>query len=414
MRLGNRERIIPTGFLKNVFKWVNGGVAALLIVAVALMLEGSNGCGRAEDINTDKKLDDILRVKGNQVMNGRGQTVFLRGVGFGNRVWDDTVNPPTVHHDRRDYRRVADMNMNVIRFGMNYGVFEDDTAPFVYKESGFAWLDQNIQWAKEHGIYLMLNMHIPQGGFQSDCEGEALWKIPKNQDRLVSLWKAIAKHYANESVIAGYAILNEPAPPSQAEWKTLSGRIVKAIREVDSQHMIVVEHTEALIVGPKKCNYLPWKNTVFLLDDPNVMYEFHSYEPGNYTGQGVHADTPKDGGRYPDAMRTDGYINTDETMPRVKASLEKLLRTYADWGIKNNVPLFMGEFGAGIPTMKDGKGGLRWVEDMLDIAMELGMHFSYWSYHENYFGIYPGDGKLPDPATADQQLIDLLTRKLQK
>jgi aryl-phospho-beta-D-glucosidase BglC (GH1 family) len=399
----------------NIFKWVNGWFAALLIVAVALMLEGNNGCGRAEDINTDKKFDDILRVKGNNVMNGRGQTVLLRGVGFGNRVWPDTVNPSTVHHDKRDYKRVADMNMNVIRFGMHYGVFEDDTAPFVYKESGFAWIDQNIQWAKEHGIYLMLNMHIPQGGFQSDCEGEALWKIPKNQDRLVALWREIAKRYANEPVIVGYAPVNEPAPtPSREEWKTLANRIVKAIREVDSHHMIVIEPAEALHVGPKKCNYISIKEAFFLVDDSNVMYEFHFYNPHDYTGQGVHDDIPKEGGRYPDATRMDYYMNADASLPRVKASLEKDLREIVSWGTKNNVPLFMGEFGSGIPTMKDGKGGRQWVEDVLDIAIDNRMHFSFWAYHEDYFGIYPGDGKLPETATADQQLIDLLTRKLQK
>lgn len=111
---------------------------------------------------------------------------------FGNLVWDDN-QVPSNHHSEIDLERVHDLGMNAIRFYLNYKTFENDAQPFQYKQSGWDWIDQNIQWAKTHNIYLILNMHVPQGGFQSRCEGDALWTSASNQQRLSALWKAIAQ-----------------------------------------------------------------------------------------------------------------------------------------------------------------------------------------------------------------------------
>jgi endoglucanase len=61
---------------------------------------------------------------------------------------------------------------------------------------------------------------------------------------------------------------------------------------------------------------------------------------------------------------------------------------------------------------QNDKGGLTWVSDMLDLLDEHGVPFTYHAYHEDAFGIYRGSGKLPDPANANQPLIDLFTTKL--
>lgn len=47
-------------------------------------------------------------------------------------------------------------------------------------------------------------MHYPQGGYQSQGNGMALWTDPENQRRLVKLWGEIARRYADEPAIQGY------------------------------------------------------------------------------------------------------------------------------------------------------------------------------------------------------------------
>ena len=103
----------------------------------------------------------IYRVNGQSILHANGQTIQLKGVAFGNEVWSDREIPST-HHQEVDYQRVKDMGMNTIRFYLNYKTFEDDRFPYQYKSAGWDWVDQNITWAKRHGIYLILNMHVPQ------------------------------------------------------------------------------------------------------------------------------------------------------------------------------------------------------------------------------------------------------------
>ena len=88
------------------------------------------------------------------------------------------------------------------------------------------------------------------------------------------------------------------------------------------------------------------------------------------------------------------------------------LDAYVAWGKRHQVPLFLGEWGAIKFAFDDDRGGLRWVADMLDLLRARHLHFSYHSYHENMFGIYRGDGTLPDPANANAPLIELFTKQL--
>ena len=132
--------------------------------------------------------------------------------------------------------------MNTIRFYLNYHFFEDDANPYNYKQTAWDWLDQNIAWAKKNKIYLILNMHTPQGGYQSQGNGGALWDIAENQNRLIALWQAIVERYKDEEIIAGFGPLNEPVPTvSKTKWNLLAQKLIDGIRQVDKHHLLFIE-----------------------------------------------------------------------------------------------------------------------------------------------------------------------------
>lgn len=242
----------------------------------------------------------LLRRAGRQIVTERGAPVWLTGVSFGNTVWSAPTTAPTFHHDERDFARLESWGMNAVRFYLNYQLFESDREPYVYRDEGWAWLDRNIAWAKRHGVYLILNMHVPQGGYQSIGGGDALWENPDNQARLTALWRAIAERYRDEPTIAGYDLLNEPrAPESKQQWVDLAVRMTQAIREVDTEHLIVVERLNS--VGDD------WSNdadmNLFLVPDDNILYQFHFYSPIEYTHQHASWTDFGEGGRYPDETR---------------------------------------------------------------------------------------------------------------
>lgn len=506
----------------------------------------------------------LLTLSERTIVDADGNPVYLQGVAFTNFIWEPTATPPQ-HHTEVDYQRVEDMGMNVIRFYMNYAWFENDANPYTYRQSGWDWLDQNIAWAKEHNLYLVLNMHAPQGGYQSQGTGDALWDDLENQNRLTSLWKEIAERYKDEEQIAGYGPVNEPVPNrSISQWNQLANRLIHAIRSTDDDHLIFIEQAIYVKGQPRTVN-LNFPD----VSASNIVYEFHSYAPYFYTHQLLEFAGLGEGGKYPDeskpetsvtewyattfnnpkltantsdwtfyegeryeindpklkvaipvlsggavggtvnfdnivikeyapdgsfthellnlnlnsdegwffwsennigegglatdggyddsnslyisgtsanavlssqarafipkqgyayeisgwmkgtnattdnqaALKLDFYTQDGPVTTRNKAYLESTISEVSDWAKARGVALYLGEFGAGNPCFEDGKGGLQFVEDMVSIAKEQNISFTYHAYHEDAFGIYLGYG-LPDPLNVNQPLIDWFTNNL--
>lgn len=228
----------------------------------------------------------LIHVQNRRIVTPDGRFFHIKGIAFGNEVWSNPTHPPAYHHGKEDYARIKSMGFNAVRFYLNYRIFESDLSPFTYKESGFTWLDKNIAWAKEQGIHLVLNMHVPQGGFQSLGKGLALWDVEQNQKRLTALWQEIARRYKDEPTILGYDLVNEPVVSRDiSQWEILAKTIVQAIRQVDPYHIIFVERLNAV-----KNNWnenLNGSMNFILINDTNIVYEFHFYKPFNFTHQGA-------------------------------------------------------------------------------------------------------------------------------
>ena len=258
----------------------------------------------------------FYHVSGQSILNENSEKVLLKGMSFGNTNYGnppDISQGPNNDHDASSYYELAAMGMDHVRFEFNYGLFEDDSAPCQYKQAGFDWLDQNIAWAKAAGIHLIFEMKHPQGGYQAsvrgmgldgnpDNGGKALWmgeNYIANQNRLVALWTEIARRYANEPTVIGYGLVNEPVVPqvgsnAQAtldQWKDLAQRIADGIRTVDQNHILFVEclltHFKYNDYDGTDWNLLSLQDKQFLINDNNTVYEFHFYEPFEFTSQGA-------------------------------------------------------------------------------------------------------------------------------
>jgi endoglucanase len=257
-----------------------GWLAVLAFVASA--------CGE-ESAPPDEAPDTgFVHVSNGRVVDGRERPLWLRGVNFGDWFYAEP-EPPLTDHDEPDYGRVAAMGMNVVRLFVNHELLEDET--------GTSWIDQNVTWAREHGVRLILYATTVPGGRPSDCGNAVFWETTDLQDRFVAMWRSIAERYASETVIAGYDFLARPNPNvSLEQWQELAVRLTAAIREVDPNHALFVQR--AVSIG---CAFdLPGTETFVRMDDPNVVYAFDRMQPWGYVSQNLESSEGRDYGPYPD------------------------------------------------------------------------------------------------------------------
>jgi aryl-phospho-beta-D-glucosidase BglC (GH1 family) len=228
----------------------------------------------------------FLHARGQDIVNEKGDKVLLRGVGLGNwmlpegymwkfgnqgdrprrieKVVSDLIGPESAgrfwtefrknYITEADVQQIADLGYNSVRPALNARLFlTEGDSPKTVKE-GYELLDNLVKWCKARGVYVIIDMHAAPGGQTGQNIDDSADDLPelfmetKYQDRLVELWRTIAKRYKNEPAVAGYDLLNEPLPQktgAAAKFKDklepLYQRITQAIREVDPKHMIILE-----------------------------------------------------------------------------------------------------------------------------------------------------------------------------
>jgi len=245
----------------------------------------------------DAQPSGYLRAKDNRIVDGQGQEVLLRGMGLGGWMLQEGymlgINGEGTQHSikaritdlvgqeecdefyrrwlandltRADVELLARSGFNSIRLPMHYNLFtlpieeEPVQGQNTWLTNGFALTDQLLGWCKSNRVYLILDLHAAPGGQGKDANisdydpaKPSLWESELNRQKTVALWRKLAERYANEPWIGGYDLLNEPNWTFEGKDKNgkedarnqpiwdLYQAATKAIREVDTNHMIIVE-----------------------------------------------------------------------------------------------------------------------------------------------------------------------------
>ena len=262
----------------------------------------------------------FIKVNGEKLYDEHGQEYVIKSMGMGNAVWDNPSKPVTTYATEESYKELSELGFNAVRFYVNVNLLEDKNNPYTYKEDGFAWVSQNIEWAKKYNMKVLINMHVPAGGF-IDAKNVSFWK-EENVARYKALWMEIVKRYKNESAVLGYGLLNEPYVPAQkatepadaegdssdvkkqkkaqrdAQQKiyyqeakdmyyNLMNEMTSKIRAAGDNHIVFVERVYGCNVSGVTAYPWGYTESYDLLNDDNVVYEYHYYYPLEYTHQGL-------------------------------------------------------------------------------------------------------------------------------
>ena len=242
----------------------------------------------------------FYRVSGTNVIDSLGNVYLMKGMGFGNNVWANPSTPTVNYNDESSYTELASLGFNHIRYYLNTNLLVDKTTG-EWNEAGWTWVDQNIAWAKKHGITFTLNLHVPPGGFMS-ATNVNFWKSQTNLDLFKKIWVEIANRYKDENMIVGYDLLNEPFLPSQTTadevldtYYNLINETITAIRKVDSNHIMFIESPYGYFNG-STTTYFGYTDSFRLVNDSNSVYEYHYYYPTNFVYQKIPYMTGSDKG----------------------------------------------------------------------------------------------------------------------
>lgn len=237
---------------------------------------------------------------------------------------------------REDIEFIARTGANTIRLPFNYKLFTDeDYMGLTSRQDGFARVDSVVNWCRANNLYLILDMHDcpnSQTGDNIDNGYGYPWLFysERSQQLFCDIWKKIAKRYKDEPVIMGYELMNEPIS-SRFEDKEeinkllepLYKRAVKAIREVDDNHII--------LLGGAQWNGAFHMFTDWTFDD-KIMYTCHRY------------------GSEP-----------------TKEAIQKII----DFRDKTGLPMYMGEI---------GHNKMQWHADFVKVMKENNIGYTFWPY----------------------------------
>ncbi len=318
--------------------------------------------------NTDRPPKaDFVRVEGVNLIKPNGEKLFIQGTNLGNwlnpegymfgfsktnSAWmidlmlKEAVGPDETarfwqqfkdnYITQADIDFIAQTGANTIRLPFNYKLFTDeDYMGLTHNQDGFERIDQVVGWCRKAGLYLILDMHDCPGSQTGDNIDDGygypwLFESEQSQQLFCDIWQRIAKRYAQEPVILGYELMNEPIAhyfdnkdELNAMLEPLYKRAVKAIRQADRNHVI-------LLGGAR------WNSDFFMFNDwtfdANIMYTCHRYG-GSATAEAIN--------------------------------------DYIAFRDKTGLPMYMGEIGHNTDE---------WQADFVKVMKQANIGYTFWPY----------------------------------
>jgi hypothetical protein len=264
----------------------------------------------------------FLHRSGKYLYDGNGNEVILRGIGTGNWMLQEGYMMQTSgiagtqhefrakliqtigevktdsfytawlnsHFRRIDVDSMKSWGFNSVRVAMHYKWLtlpvekEPVSGENTWLETGFQLIDSLLDWCSDNQMYLILDLHGAPGGqgketniSDYDPSKPSLWESQANKNKTIALWRKLAERYSDEPWIGGYDLINETnwtfPEGNNSKLKELMVNITKAIREVDKNHLIIIE-------GNGFANDFSGLTPAW---DINMAYSFHKY--WNYNTQ---------------------------------------------------------------------------------------------------------------------------------
>ncbi|WP_461246644.1 glycoside hydrolase family 5 protein [Treponema sp. R6D11] len=314
----------------------------------------------------------------------------------------------------KDFANVKNWGFDHVRIPVDsYLFFTEDEKPI---ENRFVHLDNAVEYAKQNGLKMILDLHECPGHDFSEAAKTPVQKLFSGDDTYIkkteAIWAYLAERYSGGEHVL-FETLNEPVAPTPEIWNNVKDRLCREIRRHAPKSTIVT--------GSNMWNWPSTYDFLTPFDDDNIIYSVHFYEPLLFTHQNapwIENPEIKKERPYP-ADYGNGFVR--KYGMELSAGVwdrERLVCEFTPVNMfrkKYNAKIICDEFGVYTPVELQSQ--LRWYEDLLSVLKEMGIGFSYWNYKNLDFGIISIGEKLHEnlpqyknPERINHPVLDVLKK----
>ena len=295
---------------------------------------------------------------------------FYRGVNLGGWLSQCDYSKDRLDNfiTEKDIDVIAGWGLDHIRIPMDYNVLENEDGTL--KQDGFDRVARAVGWAKKRNLKVVLDLHKTAGfSFDKDENEGGFFDNDVYQGRFYALWDGLAKAFYDPEHIA-FELLNEVTDASViGEWNRIAAECIRRIRKIAPDSLI--------LVGSYWNNSPDAVKDLDLPADNRVIYNFHCYDPLDFTHQGA-------------TWIPDPAFDIDRRVAFEEADItpeyfEKLFASAIETAEARGTALYCGEYG--VIDRATPEDTVKWFKTINAVFEKYGIARSAWSYREMDFGL---------------------------
>ncbi len=290
-----------------------------------------------------------------------------RGVNLGNMLdapregdWGVRAEPFLIE--------AAASRFQTVRLPVRWSNHAAPTADATLDEAFARRVDAVVDALLARGVWVILDVHHYSQVFGDPLHPREVEVAPQVVDeRLVNLWKQIARRYQDRSPRLLFELLNEPHRRLDGEpWNLLAARALAAVRATNP--------TRVVLIGPGDWNHPRALPQLRLPADRHLIVAVHTYDPFGFTHQGVTWRTP---------VLPTGVGCCDATQ---RQQVVSALEAAAQWNRTHGVPVHLGEFGAHVAADMDAR--VAYARLVRSEAERRAMGWAWWEFAADFSPVY--------------------------
>ena len=313
---------------------------------------------------------------------------LARGINLSHWFAQDYTNQYSLEHLRTynteaDIALLAKLGCSHLRFTLNPVVLLNESNPTELNPSYLAEVDRVIDLMLAHDLAVIVDLN-PEDDFK-----QRLFSSPSLVKIFASFWQRLAAHLAQrDPEMLFLEVLNEPVVTDAQQWAFVQAELLAAMRAGAPNHTLIA-------TGHK------WSSITELLEleplaDPNIIYNFHCYDPHTFTHQAATWGAP-----YWPYLEYLPYPSSPEALAPIVATIDDdvardaainygnerwnidTLREWigqaAAWAEQHQVRLTCNEFGVYRFKSKP-EDRAAWLHDLRSVLEEFNIGWTMWDY----------------------------------